>query len=60
MSVATTSLLLGICAAALTVCVILDRRPYKLGKLNYIPMMLGLTIAVMVLGRYLLTLTTGM
>lgn len=59
MGVTATSILLGFCLTALAVCVILDRRPYGPGQLNYIPAMVVLAIVGMALGRHLLTLTTG-
>lgn len=59
MGVTATSILLGFCLTVLVVCVILDRRPYAPGQLNYIPVMVVLAIVGMTLGRHLLTLTTG-
>jgi hypothetical protein len=35
-----TSAALGVCLIVLTVAVVLDRRPYRPGKLNYIPIMI--------------------
>ena len=59
MSTIATALGLVFCLVALGVCIFLDRRPYRPGKFNYIPFMIVLLIAILVLGRYLLTLTTG-
>lgn len=47
---------LGICLAVLAVAVILDRRPYRPGKFNYIPLMIFCLAILLVLGRHLLTL----
>jgi hypothetical protein len=47
---------LGACAALLVVAVALDRRPYRPGKLNYIPLMIICLAARLVLGRHVLTL----
>ena len=51
-----TSAALGTCLLALTVAVVLDRRPYRPGKLNYIPLMIIALAASFVLGRHLLAL----
>jgi len=47
---------LGACIAVLIVAVVLDRRPYRPGRLNYIPLMIICLAACLVLGRHLLTL----
>jgi hypothetical protein len=47
---------LAACAALLIVAILLDRRPYRPGKLNYIPLMIITLGACLVLGRHLLTL----
>ena len=47
---------LGACAGLLVVAVVLDRRPCRPGKLNYIPLMNVCPAACLVLGRHLLTL----
>ena len=47
---------LAACAVLLIVAVVLDRRPYRPGKLNYIPLMIITLAACLVLGRHLLTL----
>ena len=44
------------CAVLLIVAILLDRRPYRPGKLNYIPLMIITLAACLVLGRHLLTL----
>jgi hypothetical protein len=51
-----TSAALGACLFVLTVAVILDRRPYRPGKRNYIPIMIVALAASLVLGRHLLSL----
>jgi hypothetical protein len=47
---------LGGCVVLLIVAVVLDRRPYRPGKFNYIPVMIICLAACLVLGRHLLTL----
>jgi hypothetical protein len=59
MSTLWVALGLAFCLVALVVCIILDRRPYRPGKFNFIPIMIVLVIAILVLGRFLLKLTTG-
>jgi len=56
MGLAETSVALGACIAVLIVAVVLDRRPYRPGRLNYIPLMIICLAACLVLGRHLLTL----
>jgi hypothetical protein len=56
MDLAETSVALGACAVLLIVAVVLDRRPYRPGKLNYIPLMIICLAACLVMGRHLLTL----
>jgi hypothetical protein len=56
MGLTETSVALGACAALLIVAVVLDRRPYRPGKLNYIPLMIICLAACLVLGRHLLSL----
>jgi hypothetical protein len=51
-----TSAALGACLFVLIVAVVLDRRPYRPGKLNYIPLMIIALAASLVLGRHLLSL----
>jgi hypothetical protein len=40
----------------LVVAIILDRQPYRPGKLNYIPLMIVALAAILVLARHLLAL----
>jgi hypothetical protein len=56
MGIIETNLALGACLLVLTVAVILDRRPYRPGKRNYIPIMIIAMAASLVLGRHLLSL----
>jgi hypothetical protein len=56
MDLTETTLALGACAVLLAVAVVLDRRPYRPGKLNYIPLMIICLAACLVLGRHLLAL----
>ena len=56
MSLITTSLALAGCLLVLGVAVVLDRRPYRPGKFNYIPVMIVCVAACLVLGRHLLGL----
>ena len=53
MSVIETSAALGACLLVLVVAVALDRRPYRPGKRNYIPMMIIAVAASLVLGHLL-------
>jgi len=43
----------------LAVAVALDRRPYRPGKRNYVPIMIIAVAASLVLGRHLLSLVAG-
>ena len=56
MGLIETSAVLAGCVLVLIVAIILDRRPYRPGKLNYIPLMIIALAAILVLGRHLLTL----
>jgi hypothetical protein len=56
MGLTETSIALTICGFVLAVPVVLDRRPYHPGKLNYIPLMSIALAAGLVLGRHLLGL----
>jgi hypothetical protein len=56
MGMIETSAALGACLLVLMVAVALDRRPYRPGKRNYIPIMIVTLAASLVLGRHLLTL----
>ena len=51
----TSAALVG-CMLLLGVGIILDRRPYPPGKLNYIPLMIIALAAILVLARHLVTL----
>jgi hypothetical protein len=50
---------LAACLLVLVIAVVLDRRPYRPGKRNYIPVMIIALAASLVLGRHLLTLLTA-
>jgi hypothetical protein len=54
-----TSAALGACLLVLVVAVALDRRPYRPGKRNYVPIMIVAVAASLVLGRHLLSLIAG-
>ena len=56
MGVIETSAALGACLLVLAVAVTLDRRPYRPGKRNYVPIMIIAVAAILVLGRHLLAL----
>ena len=56
MNLTETVAALGACVGLLVVAVLLDRRPYRPGKLNYVPLMVICLAAWLVLGRHLLTL----
>ena len=56
MDLTETSVALGACVVLLIVAVVLDRRPFRPGKLNYIPLMIICLAACLVLGRHLLSL----
>jgi hypothetical protein len=47
---------LGACVLVLAVAVALDRRPYRPGKRNYVPIMIIAVAVSLVLGRHLLSL----
>jgi hypothetical protein len=51
-----TSAVLGACLLVLLGAVVLDRRPYRPGKHNYIPLMIVALAASLVLTRHLLAL----
>jgi hypothetical protein len=51
-----TSAALGGCLLVLAVAVALDRRPYRPGKRDYVPIMIVAVAASLVLGRHLLSL----
>ena len=56
MGLFATSAALAVCVVVLAVLVALDRRPYRPGKRNYIPLMIVSLAAGLVLGRHLLSL----
>jgi hypothetical protein len=55
-----TSAALGACLLVLVVAITLDRRRYRPGKWNYIPIMIIAVAASLVLGRHLLSLMADM
>ena len=56
MGLTETSIALAACVLVLAAAVILDRRPYRPGKLNYILLMIVALAASLVLARHLLGL----
>ena len=56
MGIIETSGALAASLLVLAVAVVLDRRPYRPGKFNYIPIMIIALAAILVLGRHLLGL----
>ena len=56
MGIFETSAALAGCLLVLVVAIVLDRRPYRPGKQNYIPIMIIALAASLVLSRHLLTL----
>jgi hypothetical protein len=56
MSLPETIFWLGACFLLLIIAVVLDRRPYRPGKFNYVPLMIIALAGCLVLGRHLLTL----
>jgi flagellar biosynthesis protein FliQ len=56
MGLTEASIALAGCVLVLVVAIIIDRRPYHPGKLNYIPLMIIALAAILVLGRHLLAL----
>ena len=56
MGLIQTSIALAACLLLLASAIILDRRPYRPGKLNYVPVMIIAVAASLVLGRHLLGL----
>jgi len=51
-----TSAALGASLLVLAVAIVLDRRPYRPGKRNYVPVMIIALAACLVFGRHLITL----
>ena len=60
MGIIETSAALAVCLLVLTAAVVLDRRPYRPGKCNYIPIMIIALAASLVLGRHLVSLIAYM
>ncbi|HEV8031107.1 MAG TPA: hypothetical protein VGP42_08850 [Stellaceae bacterium] len=56
MGLTETSIALAACVLVLGAALILDRRPYRPGKLNYILLMIVALAASLVLARHLLGL----
>ncbi|HEX3415211.1 MAG TPA: hypothetical protein VHT21_02225 [Stellaceae bacterium] len=56
MGLIETSVALAGCVLVLVVAIVLDRRPYRPGKLNYVPLMIIVLATILVLGRHLLAL----
>ncbi len=56
MDLTETIAALGVCGVLLVVAIVLDRRPYRPGKRNYIPLMIVCLAACLILGRHLLSL----
>ncbi len=56
MDLGETSAALTLCVIVLAIAVILDRRPYRPGKRNFIMLMIIALAASLILARHLLTL----
>ncbi len=56
MGLIETSAALGLCLLMLAIAVVLDRRPYRPGKRNYIMLMVIALAASLIFVRHLLTL----
>jgi hypothetical protein len=56
MGLVETGAALAFCVVVLAVLVVLDRRPYRPGKRNHIPLMIVALAAGLVLGRHFLSL----
>ena len=52
-----TGIALGTCLAALAFLIVLDRRPYRPGKPNHVPLMIVLAALAILLGEQLLQLS---
>ena len=59
MGIFETSAALAGCLLVLAVAIVLDRRPYRPGKQNYIPIMIIALAVSLVLSRHLLTLMSN-
>jgi hypothetical protein len=56
MGLIETSVAFAFCTLVLLAAIVLERRPYRPGKFNYIPLMIVSLVATLLLGRHLLTL----
>ena len=56
MGLTETSIALALCLLVLAIAVVLDRRPYRPGKRNFIWLMIITLAASLVFGRHLLSL----
>jgi len=56
MDLTVTIIAFAACALLLIAAVVLDRRPYRPGNLNYIPLMILCLAGCLVLGRHLVSL----
>jgi hypothetical protein len=56
MGLIETTVALALCLALLTVAITLDRRPYRPGKPNFVPLMIIALAAGLVLARHLVAL----
>jgi hypothetical protein len=56
MGLIETSLALAVCLVLLAVAIFLDRRPYRPGKPNLVPLMIMALAAGLVLARHLVAL----
>jgi hypothetical protein len=56
MGLTETSAALTVCVLLITITIILDRRPYRPGKFNSVPLMIIVLAASLVLARHLLGL----
>jgi hypothetical protein len=56
MGLIETSAALALCLLVLAIAVVFDRRPYRPGKRNFVPLMIIALAASLVLARHLLTL----
>jgi hypothetical protein len=56
MGLIATSIALAFCLVVLATAVVLDRRPYRPGKLNYVMLMIIALAASLILARHLLSL----
>ena len=59
MGIVETSAALGLSLVVLTVAIVLDRRPYRPGKRNYIPVMIIALTAILALARHLIGLISN-